>query len=125
MSCKNEKKLTYTEVTDKDIYRIIKILINEMPPKLKLDKTENLYIIDELETSNIDLPNFKLSNYFTKEDINSFNEQFSKRQHFKLNKDSIKPIRLLSKKIIDSFYDSKNKKSNRGQFIENYTKKIW
>ena len=124
VGCTNSEKKTSNEVTDADIYKIVKILLNDMSSQQKLEGTNDWFIINELETPFFvyENPSFKLENYFSKEDIIAINKQISTRKKFILLQDSIKSKTLLSKKIIDSFIDEKAK-NRRNTFLENYSKK--
>lgn len=124
IDCTNSEKKTSNEVTDEDIYKIVKMVLNDMSPQQKLDGTDDWYILNELQTPSFvdENPSFDLGKYFSKDDIIFINHQISKRKVFTLQQDSLKSKKLLSKKIIDSFYD-KNAKNRRNTFFENYTRK--
>lgn len=133
ISCTNPTKkeaIKAESVTDQDIYSIIKMVLNDSKPTEILDGTQDYYILDELKTPHyFDSTNnstFKLSNYFTKEDLKFIKKQIDERNEMKLIQDSIYPKQLLSSEIIDSlntiiYKEGSDRKNN---FIKKYTQKF-
>ncbi|MFC4817986.1 hypothetical protein [Flavobacterium sp. GCM10023249] len=121
ISCTTTEKNITEEVSDQDIYRVVKLVLKDISAIEKLEGTEDYYIIDALQTPSFvyENPGFELERYFTTEDIAGIKEQISAREHFTLLQDSIPSKRLLSRKIIDSFID-KNSTNPRESFLKNY-----
>ena len=127
VSCTNHKENNSPQVTDEEIYMIVNMVLKDLEVSEKLDGTKDEYIQDELTIPSFiaDTVSFKLNKYFSKaEDLDFLLLQFEDRKSFALLQDSIKSKKIISKKIIDSFYDEKNDSiSRKNQILNNYIKK--
>ena len=126
ISCTNQKKSDSSEVTDDEIYIIVKMVLKDFEVHQKIDGTFEYYLQDELETppQAFLIPNFDFQKYFSKNDLDFIDKQIVERKNFKLLQDSIKTKRIISKKIIQTFDTGKNDQlSRKDRFIENYKKK--
>ncbi len=126
ISCTNQKKSDSSEVTDDEIYMIVKMVLKDFETHQKIDGTFEYYLQDELETppQAFLIPNFDFQKYFSKNDLNFIDKQIVERTNFKLIQDSIKTKKIISKKIIQTFDTEKNDQLNRKDtFIKNYQKK--
>lgn len=133
ISCSNPTKKEKTDsekVTEEDIYMIIKMVLNDSKALEILEGTQDCYILDELKIPHyFDSTNhstFKLSNYFTKEDLKFIKKQIDERKEMKLVQDSIYPKQLLSSEIIDSLTNIVNREGSdrKNNFIKKYTQKF-
>lgn len=133
ISCSNPTKKEAIEsesVTGQDIYMFIKMVLNDSKALEILEGTQDWYILDELKIPHyFDSTNhstFKLSNYFTNEDLKFIKKQIDERKEMKLVQDSIYPKQLLSSEIIDSLTNIVNREgSDRlNNFIKKYTQKF-
>ena len=127
IGCTNHEKDKTSVVTDEDIYMVVNMVLKDLEVSAKLDGIEDSYLQDELTIPSFiaDTVSFKLNKYFSKaEDLDFIQLQFEARKNFVLLQDSIKTKKIISKKIIDSFYDEKNDSiSRKNQILNNYTKK--
>lgn len=103
------------------------MVLKDLEVSAKLDGIEDNYLQDELTIPSFiaDTVSFKLNKYFSKAEDQYFLQlQFEDRKNFVLLQDSFKSKKIISKKIIDSFYDEKNDSiSRKNQILNNYIKK--
>lgn len=121
IGCTNHEKDKTSVVTGEEIYMVVNMVIKDLEAYAKIDGTEDDYLQDELTIPSFITDTIELNKYFLKSDLDFIELQYKERKNFILLQDSIKSQKIISKKIIDSFYDIKSDGLRRqDEIIQNY-----